>query len=93
MTTTSPTCEVAPPAKASLPPWKVILHNDNVNIAEDVVQRVQEIMGFDEERAIELVIEAHETGQSLLLTTHHERAELYMEQFQSCNITVTIERA
>ncbi len=34
---------------------------------------------------------AHETGTALLLTTHRERAELYVEQLASRNLTATAE--
>jgi len=36
-------------------------------------------------------LEAHETGSSMLLVTHKERAELYVEQFASCKLNVTCE--
>ena len=38
-------------------------------------------------------VEANQSGLSLLLVTHKERAELYQEQFQSKGLTVTIEPA
>jgi ATP-dependent Clp protease adapter protein ClpS len=37
--------------------------------------------------------EAHNTGVALLLVTHKERAELYVDQFKSKSLTVTIEPA
>ena len=43
------------------------------------------------EDAVLKTVEAHDTGLSLLLVTHKERAELYAEQFATFNITVTIE--
>jgi ATP-dependent Clp protease adaptor protein ClpS len=89
----SPTCEKPAPKTESLPPWKLILHNDNVNTAEHVAIKVQEILKIEEEKAAELVIEAHETGTALLMLTHQEKAELYVEMFQSCKITVTAEKA
>jgi len=93
MSTSSPVCEKAPPTKASLPPWKVILHNDDHNAAEIVVKRVREIVHLDEEDAVIKVLEAHETGCSLLATTHQEKAELFVEQFETFKITVTAEKA
>ena len=90
---TTPTCEpsVAPKTK-HLPPWKIILHNDKTNTAEYVINKVQEITKLDEEKATRRVLEAHENGVAILLTTHKERAELLVEMFQSCKITVTMER-
>ena len=66
-----------------LPPYKLLLHNDDVNTFD--------LTPIQEEEAIVKTIEAHETGVALLLVTHCERAELYVDQFTSLNVTVTIE--
>ena len=76
-----------------LPPWKVLLHNDDKNNMLDVVDTIVELTPLNQEDAILRMKEAHETGVALLLTTHKERAELYKEQFQSKGLTVTIEPA
>ena len=76
-----------------LPPWKVLLHNDDVNVMEYVVQTITVLTPLNEDEAHVRTIDAHKTGVSLLLTTHRERAELYEEQFQSKGLTVTIEPA
>ena len=39
------------------------------------------------------MMEAQETGVSLLLVTHKEKAELLQEQFKSKSLIVTIEPA
>ena len=74
-----------------LPPWKVLLHNDDKNDMPFVVGTVVELTPLNEQDAKLRTIEAHETGVSLLLVTHRERAELYMEQFASKGLIVTIE--
>ena len=74
-----------------LPPFKVLLHNDDKNVMEDVVASILMLTPLKEQEAILRMLEAHETGCALLLVTHKERAELYVEQFASCNITVTME--
>lgn len=74
-----------------LPPYKVLLHNDDVNTVEHVVQSILKLTTLSPQDAVLRTIEAHETGVSLLLVTHRERAELYVEQFQTVNITVTME--
>jgi ATP-dependent Clp protease adaptor protein ClpS len=76
-----------------LPPWKVLLHNDDKNDIQYVVFTVMALTALKQEAAVERTIEAHETGVSLLLTTHKERAELYREQFMSKGLIVTIEAA
>lgn len=74
-----------------LPPYKVILHNDNVNTFEHVILTILKLTHLKEEEAIERTIEAYETGQSVLLITHRERAELYCEQFRTYALVVTCE--
>ena len=74
-----------------LPPWKVLLHNDDVNVMDYVVKTITMLTPLTLEEAVQRTIDAHKTGVSLLLVTHNERAELYQEQFQSKGLTVTIE--
>jgi ATP-dependent Clp protease adaptor protein ClpS len=74
-----------------LPPFRVMLHNDDVNTFEHVITAILKLTPLNEQEAIEKTIEAHETGASLLLVTSKERAELYVEQFASLSLTVTCE--
>ena len=74
-----------------LPPFKVVLHNDDVNTFEHVILAILKLTPLKEQEAIERTIEAHETGQALLLITNQERAELYVEQFASLSLTATCE--
>ena len=76
-----------------LPPWKVLLHNDNKNEVGFVVKTICELTTLNENDAKQRTVEAHETGVALLLTTHKERAELYKDQFDSKGLTVSIEPA
>ena len=72
-------------------PYKVILHNDDVNDMVHVVETIVMLTRLTLEQAYTKMIEAHDTGLTVLLICHKERAELYEEQFHSCNLTVTIE--
>ncbi len=74
-----------------MPPWKVILHNDDVHTMEEVVKRIRQLTTLTEEEAIQRMLEAHKTGCAVLLVTHQERAELYVEQFATYKLTVTAE--
>ncbi len=76
-----------------LPPWRVLLHNDDKNTFEHVTGTIVELTPLKEQEAKVRVVEAHKTGVSLLLVTHKERAELYQEQFKSKSLIVTIEPA
>ena len=83
--------EVAPPKL--LPPYKVILHNDDVNSIDHVVETIMTLTALNLEDAVQRTVEAHHTGCALILVTHRERAELYQEQFHSASLTVTVEPA
>jgi ATP-dependent Clp protease adaptor protein ClpS len=76
-----------------LPPYKVLLHNDDKNSMDFVILSIVELTPLNEQAATQRMIEAHKTGVALLLVTHKERAELYQDQFQSKGLTVTIEPA
>ena len=87
--------KVAPKRKPPqmLPPWKVLLHNDDVNSPQFVIESIIELTPLKKQDAELRMKEADETGVALLLTTHKERAELYKDQFESKGLTVTIEPA
>lgn len=76
-----------------LPPFKVLLHNDDVNSFEHVIAAILKVTTLTPQEALIRTLEAHETGVALLLTTHKERAELYTEQFATFQVTATIEPA
>ncbi|MHC4696300.1 MAG: ATP-dependent Clp protease adaptor ClpS [Planctomycetota bacterium] len=92
-TLTAPVKKPAKPARKPkrLPPYKVLLHNDDVSTFDHVIRSVVRIAALTVEEAVVKAIEAHETGVVLLLVTHLERAELYVDQFTSVKLTVTIE--
>lgn len=77
----------------ALPPWKVLLHNDDTNTHDYVVTTIVQLTTLNEQDAEQRMKEADKNGLSLLLTTHKERAELYQEQFTAKGLTVTIEPA
>lgn len=98
----SGTATLAPPKKKpaqpkrkpkKLPPYKVLLHNDDVNSFEHVILSILKLTKLTTEEAVLRTLEAHEAGLALLLTTHRERAELYVEQFASVKLTVSAEPA
>ena len=83
--------EPARPKPRQLPPWKVLLHNDDVNDMLYVVDTIIELTTLNRHDAVLRMLEAHKMGLALLLTTHREHAELLRDQFDSKRLTVTIE--
>jgi ATP-dependent Clp protease adaptor protein ClpS len=82
-----------PPEPKQLPPYKVLLHNDDVNDMAYVVRTIMELTHLNKNDSTLRMMEAHSTGVALLLVTHKERAELFVDQFASKGLTVTIEPA
>jgi len=91
--TVAPAKKPARPSRKpkQLPPYKVLLHNDEVNTFVDVIAAILKVTTLEPEEAMLRTLEAHHSGVALLLVTHKERAELYCEQFATFKITVTIE--
>ena len=82
----------AKPRRRQLPPYKLILHPD-ANDLMFIVRTVMELTRFCRAEATHKMWEAHHCGRSVLLTTYRERAELFVEQFASRGLKVTIEGA
>jgi ATP-dependent Clp protease adaptor protein ClpS len=86
------TDEVVRPIVLLLPPWCVILHNDNVHLANDVADAiVQSVPGLSAQQAWEITLEAHYTGRSVVISCPRELAELYQERLQTFGLMISIE--
>lgn len=92
-TATQPARVKTPPVFKPLGQYKVLLHNDDVSDPMVVVRSIVEIVSLATEHAFTVMAEAEQTGVSLVVVTHLERAELYQEQLQSKGLTITIEKA
>lgn len=77
----------------TLPPWNVILHNDDVNDMGFVIESLCRFARLSVPAATRCTMEAHKKGLSLVLATHREHAELVAEQLTSLRLSVTIEPA
>lgn len=77
--------------RGQLPLYKVILHHCTMHELMFVVRAVMELTRFCRAEATHKMWEAHHRGQSVLLVTWLERAELYVEQFATKEIPVSIE--
>jgi ATP-dependent Clp protease adapter protein ClpS len=74
-----------------LPQFKVILLND-VNLdMMFVVRTVMELTRFCRTEATHKMWQAHYDGRAVILRTHQERAELFVELFLHRGLKVTLE--
>ena len=77
-----------------LPPYAVVLHNDDVNSMDHVVHALlSSVPELTPERAVEVMMTAHTHGQAEVIRCPLERAELYRDGLESHRLTATIERA
>jgi ATP-dependent Clp protease adaptor protein ClpS len=82
-----------PPRVDRLPPFRVLLHNDDHNEGGFVVNTLRELVAMAVEHAFKVMEEAHKTGVALVTITHQERAEFLVDQFKSKGLTASCERA
>jgi len=66
-----------------VPPYNVILENDDHHSCEFVVEVLQKVLGSTVERAFQLMEQAHTTGRAVIWTGTKEVAELKVEQIQT----------
>jgi ATP-dependent Clp protease adapter protein ClpS len=85
--------QARPAAPAGLPRYKVVLQQDTTKELMYVVRCVMELTRFPRAEATHKMWEAHHCGRSVILQTHLERAELYVEQFADKGLVVTVEPA
>ena len=79
---------------ALIPPYRVVLHNDDHNTMDHVVESlVRCVPSLTVEAAAAIMFEAHNEGRATVLECPRETAEHYREALESCGLTATIEPA
>jgi ATP-dependent Clp protease adaptor protein ClpS len=74
------------------PPYRVILHNDDVHSMDEVVGALRKsVPGLSTRKAILIMMEAHVTGRATVVICTREQAEYYAERLGTFGLTVTIE--
>lgn len=86
-------CAEATTRAQSPKPWKVIVHDDDVNTYSHVIKSFVEIVRMDLESAYRHTVEVDTQGLSVVMIAHKEYAEFVAEQLQSYALTVSIEPA
>lgn len=66
-----------------IPPYNVILHNDNFHSFDFVVEVLRKALGYTQERAWKLTMQAHHAGRSVVWTGSKEVAELKIDQIRT----------
>ena len=63
-----------------LPPYHVIVENDDHHTMDFVVEVLRKVFGFDMPKSFSLMMHAHEKGEAIVWTGAKEVAELKLEQ-------------
>ena len=63
-----------------LPPYNVVLLDDDEHTYEYVIDMLQSLFAHSRERAFQLAQEVDQTGRAIVCTTHRERAEFKRDQ-------------
>ncbi len=74
------------------PRYRVLLHNDEFNSMEYVVQvLLQTVPSLTQPQAVSIMMEAHTNGIALVITCALEHAEFYCENLNNHGLMSTIE--
>ena len=66
-----------------IPPWHVILLNDDDHSYDYVIMMLMQIFGFPPTRGMKHAEEVDSAGRTILITTSQEHAELKQEQIHA----------
>lgn len=77
-----------------LPPYRLILHNDDHNSMDHVVLSLLHcVPPLSAEEAVAVMLTAHHEGQATVIECPKEHAEQYRDCLRSAGLTATIEAA
>lgn len=66
-----------------LPPYNVLIENDEFHSCDFVVHVLREVFKFEPEKAFKVMLQAHEEGEAVCWTGSKEVAELKVEQIET----------
>ena len=90
---TKPAPSDTDPVVDQLPPFRVLLHNDDQHDMLYVVESLIEATPLAYKVAARVMLEAHMRGASLVMTTHKERAEFYRDRIRAKGLIASIQSA
>ncbi|MGC9502544.1 ATP-dependent Clp protease adapter ClpS [Baaleninema sp.] len=74
------------------PRYRVLLHNDDFNTMEYVVQTlIKTVPSITQPQAVSIMMEAHTNGMALVITCAQEHAEFYCETLRRHGLSSSIE--
>ncbi len=77
-----------------IPPHAVLLHDDDTHSMDFVVAAlIKSVPSLATVDAVGIMLEAHNTGQAVVIVCPLEQAELYRDRLRTFGLGVTIERS
>ena len=83
MSTITPPKEKTEQKAEGLPPYNVILLDDNDHSYEYVIHMLEALFGHPPEKGYRMAVEVDTRGRVIVATTHLEQAELKRDQIQT----------
>lgn len=77
---------------APIPRYKVLVHNDDVNSMDHVVNTLMRVFKFERSICERIMLKAHHDGVALCTIEPLEQAELHRDQLISYSLVSTIEK-
>lgn len=77
----------------ALAPWALVLHDDEINAMGFVCEVLCTLPRLQLSHAFSVMLQAHREGESVILRTHREHAELLAQQMGSRGLTVSLRRS
>ena len=72
--------------------WNVIVWNDPINLMSYVTYVFQKLFGYSVEKATTLMLQVHQEGRSIVVTTEREKAEYFVGRLHSYGLQATLEK-
>lgn len=73
-----------------LPPWNVVLLNDDDHSFEYVIEMLKSLFGYPDEKGYLLAQQVDRDGRAIVFTTHKELAELKRDQIHAFGTDVRV---
>ena len=71
-------------------PWVVLLHNDPVNSMAFVSRALRTVFGYTEEKAAQLMLQAHTDGKTAVWSGERDKAEAFALQLHGYGLWATL---
>jgi ATP-dependent Clp protease adaptor protein ClpS len=78
------------PRPAQMPPYHVVLLNDDDHTYDYVIEMLKVIFAYPDEKGFQLAKEVDRDGRVILLTTHRELAELKRDQIHAYGVDIRV---